>query len=42
MPKKRHIEYERHLGFLRKKYSIKVRYLDNLKQKKIFDKKDGL
>jgi hypothetical protein len=40
--KKRHIEYGRHLEFLRKSFYIKVRYLDNLLSKiKIFDIKDG-
>jgi hypothetical protein len=43
MPKKRHIEYERHLEFLRKKYLHKSKlFRQPKKQNKKFDKKDGL
>jgi hypothetical protein len=43
VPKKRHIEYGHHLEFLRKKIFYKNKVLrQHIKQKKKFDKKDGL
>jgi hypothetical protein len=44
MPKKkRHVEYGRHLEFLRKKIFFKnLVFRQPIKQKKMIDKKDGL